>query len=140
MKTKRQSKEYFEVIPLHCYSYTKTLIRFAIRVMIQKSQNTTDIPNFWLANKILRNSLCIYALSYQLCCICFTSYDCISYWFIHLLYIFCIMNGVRMWQGNGNIVLQNISGVTEGVHWVRLHHPRIKSCSFYRNTKMKFSI
>ena len=32
LKTRRQCKEYFEVIPLHCD--TNTLIRFAIRLMI----------------------------------------------------------------------------------------------------------
>ena len=33
IETRRQCKEYFEVIPLHCY--INTLIRFAIRLMIQ---------------------------------------------------------------------------------------------------------
>ena len=26
-----------------------------------KSQNTSDAPDFWLANKIFHNSLCVYA-------------------------------------------------------------------------------
>ena len=98
-----------------------------------KSQNTPDTPDFWLANKIFGNNLCAYAfmhLSYQLCYICFTSYHYINHWFVHLLYIFCMMNIVRMWQGN--IVLRNISGVTEGVCWVQLHHAREKSCPFKR--------
>ena len=82
--------------------------------------------------------LCIYALSYQLSYICFTSYHYINHWFIQLLYIFCMINVVRIWQKN--IVLQNISGVTERVHSVRLHRSREKSCSFQRNTKMEFSI
>ena len=59
--------------------------------------------------------LCIYyALSHQLSNICFTSYHYINHWFIHLLYILCMMYVVRMWQGN--IVLRNISGVIYGVH------------------------
>ena len=69
--------------------------------------------------------------------ICFTSFHSINHWFMHLLCIFCMMN-VRVWQGN--IVLRNISDVTEGVHWVQLHHPRQKSHLFKKNTKREFSI
>ena len=29
------------------------------------------------------------------------------------------------------------SGVTEGVHWVRSHRPREKTCPFQRNIKIK---
>ena len=43
---------------------------------------------------------------------CFNCYHYINHCFIHLMYIFCMMNVVRMWKGN--IVLRNISGVTEG--------------------------
>ena len=63
--------------------------------------------------------LCVYALLYQLSFICFTSCHYINHWFIHILYIFCMMYVVRMWQED--IRLQNIKDVTEGVHWIRLH-------------------
>ena len=56
--------------------------------------------------------LCVYALLYQLSSICYTSYHYINHWFIHLLYMFCMMYVVRMWQGN--IVLRSISCVTKG--------------------------
>ena len=80
--------------------------------------------------------LCIYVLSYQLSHvshICFTFYHYINHWFIMLLCKFCMMNVVRIWQGN--IVLRNISDVTDGVHWVQLHRPREKSCSFKKEYK-----
>ena len=79
---------------------------------------------------------CIYVLSYQLSHvshICFTFYHYINHWFIMLLCKFCMMNVVRIWQGN--IVLRNISDVTDGVHWVQLHRPREKSCSFKKEYK-----
>ena len=56
MKTRRQCKEYLEVIPLHCY--TNMLIHFAIRLMIPNCK-TPDTPDFLLANKIFHNNLCI---------------------------------------------------------------------------------
>ena len=62
IETRRQCKEYFEVIPLHCY--TNTLIRFAINN--PKSQNTSDIWDFPLANKIFHNNLCVYAFVYYI--------------------------------------------------------------------------
>ena len=115
--------------PFHC---TATLIRycntFSNKASDPESQNTPDIPDFWLAKKLLRDSLCVYALLYQLSYICFTFYHYINHWYIHLLHILRMMNILRMWQGN--IVLRNVSGVTEGVHWVRLHRPREKSCPF----------
>ena len=40
-----------------------------------------------------------------------------------------MMNVVRICR---NIVLRNISDVTEGVHWVHLHRPREKSCPFQK--------
>ena len=46
---------------------------------------------------------------------------------IHILYIFCMMNVVRMWQEN--IVLWNISGITQG-HWVWLYCPQEKVALF----------
>ena len=61
---------------------------------------------------------------------CFTFYHYINHWFIHLLCIFCMMNVVRRCQGN--IVLRNISDVTERVH---LHHPREKSSPFQKEYK-----
>ena len=100
--------------------YCNTLIRFAIRLMIP-SQNTPDTPHFWLANQIFHNSFCVYAFMYYhissviFCHICFTFYHYIYHWFIQLLCIFCMMNVVSIWQGN--IVLRNISDVTEGVQW-----------------------
>ena len=114
------------------------LIRFCSKANDPKSQNIPDAPDFWLANKIFRNNLCNHAFMhlYQLSYICFTSYHNINHLFIHVLYIFCMMNVVRMWQGN--IVLRNISGVTEGVHWVRLHRPREKSCPFKGIQKWNF--
>ena len=109
--------------------YCNTLICFAIWLMIP-SQNTPDTPNFWLANQIFHYNLCVYAFMYyhisslMYCHNCFTFYHYINHWFIHLLCIFCIMNVVRIWQGN--IVLRNISDVTERVHWVQLHRPLSK--------------
>ena len=32
--------------------------------MIQNHKNKPDIPDFWLANKIFRNNLCVYAFMY----------------------------------------------------------------------------
>ena len=56
-----------------------------------KSQNTPDVPDFWLANKVFRNNLCGYAfMQYHI------SSLIINHWFIHVLYIFCMMNVVRM--------------------------------------------
>ena len=110
--------------------YSNTLIRFAIRLMML-SQNTPDTPNFWLANQIFHNNLCVYAFMYyhisslMYCRISFTFYHYINHWFIQLLFIFSMMNVVRMWQGN--IVLRNISDVTEELHWVQLHHSQDKS-------------
>ena len=72
--------------------------------------------------------LYIYALLYHLCYICLSSYHYINHWFIHLLCIFCMMNVVRMWQGN--IVLGNIICINEGVHKVGLHRSWEKSCCF----------
>ena len=63
-----------------------------------------------------------------------TSYHYINQWFNDLLCIFCMMNVVRMWQGN--IVRRNISDVTEGVHWVRLQRPR--GCAFQKEYKKRF--
>ena len=114
------------------------LISFAIRLMIP-SQKTPDTPNFWLANQIFRNSLCVYAFMYyhisslMYCHICFTFYHYINHWFIQLLCIFCMMNVVRIWQGN--IVLRNVSDVTEGVDWMQLHRPRKKSHPFQKEYK-----
>ena len=113
----------------HC----NTLIRFAIRQMIP-SQNTPDTPNFWLENQIFRNNLCVFAFMYyhissiMYCHMCFTFYHYMNHWFILLLYIFCMINVVMIWQGN--LVLRNVSEVTEGIHWVQLHHPREKSRPF----------
>ena len=43
------------------------------------------------------------------------------------------MNVVRILQGN--IVLRNISKITEGVHWVQLPSPREKSHPFQKQYK-----
>ena len=121
--------------------YCNALIRFAIRLMIP-SQNTPDTPNFWLANQIFHNNLCVYAfMYYHISCamyfhVCFTFYHYINHWFIHLLVIFYMMNVVRIWQGY--MVLRNISDVTEGVHLVQLQHPREKSRPFQKEYQRKF--
>ena len=79
--------------------------------------------------------LCISALSYQVSYICFNSYHYINHWFIGLLYIFCMMNVVRMWQMN--IVLRNISGVTE-VHWYGgLYVPHKIFSLFYEREELR---
>ena len=62
--------------------------------------------------------------------ICITSYHYMNHWFIYILCIFCMMNVVRMWQGN--IVLRTISDATEEVHWMRLHRPREKRRPFQK--------
>ena len=89
-----QCKEYLEVIPLHCHA-TEYPNTFCGKANDLKSQNIPDTPNLWLANKIFHNYLCVYAFMYyhissMFYHICFTSYC----WFIHLLYIFCMMNVV----------------------------------------------
>ena len=43
------------------------------------------------------------------------------------------MNAVRIWQEN--IVLRDISDVTEGVHWVQMLRPRKKSFPFQKEYK-----
>ena len=102
-------------------------------------QNTPDTLNYWLANQIFHNSLCVYAFMYYISSlkyyhICFTFYHYINHWFIHLLCMFCLMmNVVRIWQGN--IVLRNTSDVTDGVHWVQLHRLRQKSTRFQKEYK-----
>ena len=112
--------------------YTNPLIHVVTRLVIQIAKQTrysrflVKKQNF--PSQFMR--LCIYALSCQLSYICFTSYHYINHWFIHLLYIFCMMNVVRMWQGN--IVLRNISGVTEGVHWVRLHRCPLRKVALFK--------
>ena len=118
--------------------YCNMPIRFAIRLMIP-SQKTPDTPNFWLANQIFRNSLYVCAFMYyhisslMYCHICFTFYHYINHWFIQPLCIFCMMNVVRIWQRN--IVLRNVSDVTEGVDWMQLHRPRKKSHPFQKEYK-----
>ena len=57
LKTRKQCKEYFEAIPLHCWS--NALICFAIRPMIP-NRKTHRIYNFWVANKIFHNNLCFH--------------------------------------------------------------------------------
>ena len=115
LKTRRQCKEYFEVIPLHCY--TNVLIRFAINN--PKLQNTPDTSDFLLANNIFHSNLCIYPLciiTSVLLYLIITSYHYINHWwFIHtyLLYIFYMMNAVRMWQ-EGNMHMQQGKG--EGIY------------------------
>ena len=107
-----------------------------------RPQNIPDVPDFWLGNKIFCNSLCRYAFIHchisSLISISFTTYHNINHWFIHLLHIFFVMNVAKMWQGN--IVLRNISGVTDGVHWVRLQRPREKGTLSKWIQKMKFSV
>ena len=96
--------------------------------------NTPDTPDSWSANKMFHNNLCVFiiisALLYLIPLL--SLHQLLVY--PPFLYIFCMLNVVKMWQGN--IVLRNISGVTEGVHWVPLRYPREKNCPFYRNTKM----
>ena len=122
---------------LHC---CYTLIHFAKRLMIP-SQNTPDTPNFCLAKQIFHNNICVHAFMYYhissliYCHICFTFYHYINHWFIHLLCIFCVMIVLRIWQGN--IVLRNISDITEGVHWVQLNRPWEKSHPFQKEYKKK---
>ena len=56
-------------------------------------QSTQDTPNFWLANQIFHDNLCVYAFMYydisflMYCHICFTFYHYINHWFIQLLCI-----------------------------------------------------
>ena len=116
---------------MHCYK--NALIRFRVRLMIPncETHQIHQIPGQQTKCFI---ATYVFSLSYQLSYIWFPCYHYINYWFIHLFYIFCMLNVVKMWQGN--IVLRNISGVTEGVHWVPLRYPREKNCPFYRNTKM----
>ena len=45
-------------------------------------------------------TISFFSFYYKLSYICFTCYHYINYWFIYLLYIFCMMNVVRMWEGN----------------------------------------
>ena len=119
MKTRRQYKEYLEVIPLHCY--TITLMRFGIRVMTP-NRKTHQHQKQLISGQQIKISITIYALMYL--CIIIQAllyllhffYHYIINWFIHFLHIFCMMNVVRIRQGN--IVLRNISGITEAIHWV----------------------
>ena len=97
------------------HQYTNT---FCNKANDPKSQNIPDVPDFWLANKIFRNNLYGYAfMQYHISSLTSALLHIITnHWFIHLLYIFRVMNAVRMWQEN--IILQYNSGVTEGVYWV----------------------
>ena len=94
---------------MHCYK--NALIRFRVRLMIPncETHQIHQIPGQQTKCSI---TTYVFSLSYQLSYIWFPCYHYINYWFIHLFYIFCMLNVVKMWQGN--IVLQNISGVTEG--------------------------
>ena len=78
--------------------------------------------------------LCIYVLSYQLFYISYLlHFLSLHKSLVYPPFIFCMMNVVRIWQGN--MVLQNISDVTQGVHWVQLYHPQEKSCPFQKEYK-----
>ena len=57
LKTRGQCKEYFEIIPLHCYIIT--LIRFALRLMIQ-IRKTNQI--FQISGKQTKFSVTNYAV------------------------------------------------------------------------------
>ena len=111
IETRRQCKEYFEVIPLHCY--TNTQIRFAINN--PKSQNTSDIWDFPLANKIFHNNLCVYAF---------------VYYHISSLIHFLSLHKSLVYPPSVYILYEGCSenGITEG-HWVWLHCPQEKNCS-----------
>ena len=118
--------------------YCNTLIRFALRLMIP-SQKSQDKPNLWLANQIFHNNLRVYPFMYYhvssliYCPICFTFYHYINHWCIQFLCLICMMNVVRIWQGN--IVLRNISDVTMRIHWMQLHRLREKSLPFQKKYK-----
>ena len=66
--------------------------------------------------------LCIYVLSYQL-----------SYILSYLLH-FLSIHKLLVYPP---YQLQNISDITEGVHWVQLHHSREKSRPFQKKCKNK---
>ena len=111
MKTRKQCKENFEVIPWHCS--INILIHFAIRLIIQ---NHKTYQMFQISGYQTKLSITIYAIMYLCNIISALLYllhflHNINHWFIHLLYIFCMMSVVRMWQRD--IVLQIEEGTLD---------------------------
>ena len=96
---------FFRRTPLEAASVEKkqsSLFKFGFS-QIMNNQETTDIESINLKFPI---TICTVWLSCQLSYICFICYHYINYWFLHLVYILCMMNIVRRREGN-IIVLWN---------------------------------